>query len=254
LKSFSKGFQLVTHLEKSIMANANALAVGGDVGAIPLAVGAIPLAVGAIPLAVGAEVGAEAKSKIFRYKLSDEIMSSITQFAKIHQLDDRHMYKEAWNRWLVNEQDNVEREVARLEQLDYKGDILDKMFKAGRYYFREKVAIKAKPANADTDTVNTANTNADTDTDTNADTNKKTREYIVMDPVIIQTMDQHLRGLMSNKNFKPALAYNQFCEQHTELVRQEIRRLMAQNIPSEKMSAKIKKTYKNRYYILHNAA
>jgi hypothetical protein len=199
------------------------------------------LAVGAIPLAVGG--GADAKSKIFRYKLSDEIMSSITQFAKIHQLDDRHMYKEAWNRWLANEQDNVEREVARLEQLDYKGDILDKMFKAGRYYFREKVAIKVKPAHAET-----------AETNTNTNTNKKTREYIVMDPVIIQAMDHHLRSLMSNKNFKPALAYNQFCEQHVELLRQEIRRLMAQNIPSEKMSAKFKKTYKNRYYILHNAA
>ena len=182
----------------------------------------------------------EKKSKIFRYKLSDEIMSSITQFAKIHQLYDRHMYKEAWTRWLADEQDNVEREVGRLEQLEYKGDILDKMFKAGRYYFREKVTIKA------VENANVNNVANDVD-------NTKTREYIVMDPAIIQAMDLHLRSLIHNKNFKPAVAYNEFCDQHVELVRLEIQRLMAQNISREKMSAKFKKTYKNRYYILQKA-
>ena len=184
----------------------------------------------------------EKKSKIFRYKLSDEIMSSITQFAKIHQLDDRHMYKEAWTRWLADEQDNVEREVGRLEQLEYKGDILDKMFKAGRYNFREKVTIKA-----------VENANANTVANANDVDNTKTREYIVMDPAIIQAMDLHLRSLIHNKNFKPAVAYNEFCDQHVELVRLEIQRLMAQNISREKMSAKFKKTYKNRYYILQKA-
>jgi hypothetical protein len=177
----------------------------------------------------------ETKSKIFRYKLSDEIMENIAQFAKIHQFDDRHMYKEAWTRWLAAEQDNVEREVARLQQLDYKGDILDKMFKAGRYYFREKVAIKKEEPTKEQLTKE-----------------KPKREYIVMDPVIIQAMDCHLRGLINNKNFKPAVAYEQFCDQQVALLRVEIRRLMVQNISGEKMSEKFKKTYKNRYFILQN--
>ena len=173
--------------------------------------------------------------KIFRYKLSDEIMANIARFAKIHQFDDRHTYKEAWTRWLAAEQDNVEREVARLQQLNYRGDILDKMFKAGRYYFREKVAIKkAEPATEQ------------------LTKEKPKRDYIVMDPVIIQAMDCHLRELINNKNFKPAAAYDQFCDEQVALVRLEIRRLMVQNISGEKMSEKFKKTYKNRYFILHN--
>ena len=172
----------------------------------------------------------EPKSKIFRYKLSDEIMENIAQFAKIHQFDDRHMYKEAWTRWLAAEQDNVEREVARLQHLDYHGDILDKMFKAGRYYFREKEAITKEQQTKE----------------------KAKREYIVMDPVIIHAMDNHLRGLINNKNFKPAVAYDQFCDEQVELLRVEIRRLMVQNISGEKMSEKFKKTYKNRYFILQS--
>ena len=49
---------------------------------------------------VDVDVEGENNTKIFRYKLSNDILSIITQFAKIHQLDDRHSYKEAWEVWL----------------------------------------------------------------------------------------------------------------------------------------------------------
>jgi phage terminase Nu1 subunit (DNA packaging protein) len=169
-------------------------------------------------------------SKIFRYKLCDDIMNCIAQFSKIHQLDDRHTYKDAWAFWLTENQDQVEREVQRLQQLDYKGDILDKMFKAGRYYFREKLPKNKKEAKP---------------------TKKTQRDYIVMDTELIQAMDTHLRLKMNSTDFKPALAYDQFCTQHLDLLRKEIGRLLQDNFPKEKIAAKLKKTYKNRYFILH---
>ena len=172
----------------------------------------------------------EASSKIFRYKLSDTIMKGITQFAHIHQFDDRHQYKEAWTYWLKDNQACVESEIARLKQLEYTGDIIDKMFKAGRYYFRGKTTIKEK--------------------EPKKEPKKETkRDYIVMHPDLIQTMDKHLRGLIAQPNFKPALAYNQFCEEHAALVQTEIRRL-AETISGEKITTKLKKTYKNRYFSL----
>lgn len=168
---------------------------------------------------------ANAIGKIFRYKLSDEIMTCIAQFAKIHQLDDRHTYKEAWTVWLSENQDQVEREIQRLQQLDYQGDILDKMFKAGRYYFREKLPKNKREKNP---------------------AEKKKREYIVMEPELIQAMDLHLKR---STNLKPALAYEQFCNEHLALLRKEITRLLNENFPKEKISSKLKKTYKNRYFI-----
>ena len=169
------------------------------------------------------------ESKIFRYKLSDEIMSTITQFAKVHQFDDRHAYKDAWAQWLNTNQDSVEREVCRLQQLNYNGDVIDKMFKAGRYYFREKVAVAATPV------VTTEQ--------------KRRRDYIVMAPEIIQAMDQHLHNVMNTKDFKPADAYNQFCDQYVGILRKEIGRL-GQHYTGSQLSAKFKKTYKNRYFSL----
>ena len=192
--------------------------------------------------------------KIFRYKLSDNIMELITQFAKIHQYDDRHSYKDAWvNQWLNDHGELVEREISRLQQLGYKGDVIDKMFKAGRYYFREKESLEKKK-NKNTD-------EAGDDNDAGADASeageereeeKPQRTYCVMNTEVIKVMDTHLISIMKEPKFKPANGYKQFCEQHMDILRQEIARLIQVDamMTLEKMSEKIKKTYKNRYYIL----
>lgn len=176
-------------------------------------------------------------SKIFRFKLSDDIMLLITQFAKIHQYDDRHSYKEAWEIWTKVQQDYIERDISRLQQLGYKGDVLDKMFKAGRYYFREKTVSDKKETVLVKPVVTT-----------------KKRDYIVMSQEIIQAMDKHLLTIMKQADFKPAKGYVEFCEQQINLLRPEILRLTDQNITAEKLSEKIKKTYKNRYFILSQTA
>jgi hypothetical protein len=194
-------------------------------------------------------------AKIFRYKLDDTIMTLIAQFAKIHEKEDRHAYKEAWAIWLIDNQDMVNREVNRLEELDYNGDILDKMFKAGRYYFREK-APKKKIVVANEVAANKVAANkvaapqlAAKQQASAEPAKKKTRDYIVMDPVLIQAMDAHLKLKMKAQSFKPAAAYTDFCLQHSEILQKETLRLL-QNITKEKLTAKIKKTYKNRYFIL----
>ena len=99
------------------------------------------------------------------------------------------------------------------------------------YYFREKKS--------------TPNVN---------DTEKKQRNYINMDSEVIQSMDAHLLTIMNEPNFKPAIGYDLFCAQHIDILRNEIMRLIKEN-PAikdtpEKLSSKIKKTYKNRYFIL----
>ena len=178
-------------------------------------------------------------TKIFRFKLNDDLSAIITQFAKIHLYDDRHTYKDAWQNWLVENRDSVDREVVRLQQLDYKGDVVDKMFKTGRYYFRGKEEKKN-----------------DKKKGTTLENNNKppaSRSYIVMQPELIQAMDKHLMsGIMKEDKFKPAKAYTQFCEQHETILHREIRRLFNEHpaITGEKIGEKIKKTYKNRYFIL----
>lgn len=179
-----------------------------------------------------------ANVKVFRYKLCDEMMSLITQFAQVHQYDDRLTYKEAWQTWVIQQQNEIDAEKRRLKQLGYTGDVEDKMFKAGRYYFRGKVATET--AEAKTAAVEEGN-------------EKKPRDYVVMNPDIIQMMDRQLADMMTNNNFTPANGFIQFCQSHAGVLREEITRLIQQNknITSTVLSTKIKKTYKNRYYMLN---
>jgi hypothetical protein len=176
-------------------------------------------------------------NKIFRFKLSDEIMELITQFAKTYQHADRHAYKEAWQQWTTNQQEIVGSEIARLKHLGYDGDVLDKMFKAGRYYFRSKTTTPA-PAPAPAALVKTD------------DGEKRRRGYYVLNPDILRDMDAHITAQMNQHDFKPAKGFDQFCEHHKDLLRREIARLIQIPIATEKIAEKIKKTYKNRYFIL----
>ena len=172
------------------------------------------------------------KSAIFRYKFDETIMTMITQFAKLHQFDDRKTYKEEWKKWFEANESELNKEVSRLIELGYEGDVLDKMFKAGRYYFRKK---KIEDENKE---------------------EKKRRSYISMSHHILEAMDEHIsKGIASNKNrnskekFKPAKGYDEFCKEHVDILEIEIRKLCLEHIISaEDLTLKIKKTYKNRYF------
>lgn len=186
---------------------------------------------------------AKVTTPILRFNFSEEIMSMIADFAKLHRFDDRKIYKEHWDAWFEENNDELELELYRLEKNGYKGDIKDKMYKAGRYYFRKKqLTLETEPV-----------TNIN---DTDISTNKTTRTYITMDKLLIEAMDKHIIENMRSHSayglpFKPAIGWTDFCKTCDELVDDEQKRLEQEHaIDSDVISEKIKKTYKNRYFII----
>jgi hypothetical protein len=206
------------------------------------------------------------EASILRFNFTDEIMDIITQFAKMHQFDDRHVYRENWDKWLEENNSLLLEENERLREIGYEGDVSTKMYKAGRYYFRKK------------------NNNVHTD---NKDKEKEKRTYISMDKVIIDEMDKHIGASIGKASigkasigrasigkasigrasigkasigrasigrqadYTPANGYKEFCNLHENLLGIEQKRLLLEyNIPKENIIDKFKKTYKNRYFIL----
>ena len=168
---------------------------------------------------------AERKVNVYRFKFTDKVSDAITAFAKTHQFDDRHEYKEYWKAWLEDNNELVEKETNRLRDLGYDKDIEDKMFKSGRYYFRKKSVVAVKPM--------------------------KRRDYITIDQSILIAMDEHITRNMNNDDYTPANGYNSFCEEEKELLSREIINLMkTKKINAQDLASKIKKTYKNRYFII----
>jgi hypothetical protein len=160
---------------------------------------------------------------IYRYKFTQEFMDELYKFSKIHQYDDRNSFKEAWEEWTEHESELLENERERLERLGYTGDILNKMFKSARYYFRKKSSVKPEP--------------------------KERRKYIGVQKELLDSMDSHIIKSITNADYKPADGFNDFCLNHVNDLKTEISRLLENNFDSNEIMKKIKKTYKNRYFM-----
>jgi len=151
-------------------------------------------------------------SKTYRYEFSEDFCKMLSDFAKIHQYDDRKVFKEAWSVWAEENTDQVEQECRAIYSNGYEGDALDKMFKSARYYFRKKSVLKKEPV--------------------------PRKSYEKADPELLKQMDAHIK---ENLDMKPHDSYVAFCKKIQEATTGEEGELSA---PDEE---KLKKTFKNRY-------
>jgi len=189
------------------------------------------------------EASKQKKQKsIFRFNLSDEMVDALLDFSKMHQFDDRHAYADAWNEWknAPHISKMLADEIDRLQNLDYRGSaesIENKIFKSGRYYFRNKSFVKVPP--------------------------KPRGKYISVSKELICAMDEHIaRGINNNGNngdncgkqtpqSPPADLFNDFCKKCVDILKIEINRLIDLEHFSEDPAliiSKIKKTFKNRVF------
>ena len=178
--------------------------------------------------------------QIYRYKPSVDIVNKLSEFSRIHQNDDRIQFKNAWARWMDNNTTLLNSEVNRLNDLGYKGDIYDKLYKSARYYYKKKNISQQEQLSKKHDK-----------SKSDSDSNYSRRQYISVRQDLIQSMDDHLESKLHTENFTPAKAYNHFCQHCTEIIKEEIEHILISHTLSDTdLVLKIKKTYKNRYYQL----
>ena len=109
--------------------------------------------------------------------------------------------------------------------MGYDGDILDKAFKSARYYFRNKSNVKPEP--------------------------KERKVYTAVSRDLLEAIDSHIERNIRNANYKPSVGFTEFCTANTDILKEEIIKLNnIQMTDSVTISKKIKKTYKNRYFML----
>jgi hypothetical protein len=170
---------------------------------------------------------------IYRHEFSKEFMAHVSGFSKVHQYDDRHTYKSEWAKWTQQEDiaQTIDSETRRLQENGYVGDISDKMFKAGRYYFRKKTLSAASPTTALQASTDKDHDDNDKDHDDNDNEDEKLlgqqqqqqqqsgkggqrRPYITMSKDAIRMMDQHIENMRAADAativFKPSLCYDNF--------------------------------------------
>lgn len=161
-------------------------------------------------------------SNIYRYKFTDEFTNELSIFSKIHQYDERKIFKDAWNTWVNENTELVDSEVRRLSNMNYDGDVIEKMFKSARYYFRKKTTEKKEP--------------------------QKRRAYIGVQKELLDAMDAYIS---QNIVEKPSNGFEEFCSDNKTVIQVEVDNLVKNGVTDvDEIHDKIKKTFKNRYFML----
>lgn len=157
----------------------------------------------------------------FRFNFSTELTKELGYFAKLHKHEDRKEFKEKWKEWIEDNTEIINEEKKRLRNLGYQKDIEDKMYKSVRYYFRKK---KNKEL-------------------------AKRRTRTVVSKAIIQKIIEHIKDKEHNfdENYTPQLAYEDFYKTHLDFIINETDEL---DFDTNFLENKIKKTYKNKFYVL----
>ena len=168
------------------------------------------------------------KHPVFRFKFSQRFIDEIYVFSKVHQYDSRHDFKDAWNTWTENNSELISNETPRLENMNYMGDVMDKMFKSARYYFRKKSTVKKDPSERGI--------------------------YVSLDKELLYAMDEHIkRNISTNIKMKPSNSVKEFQQINAEYIKEKTQYLCQEEGFDESMiETKIKKTYKNRYFMIMN--
>ncbi len=164
---------------------------------------------------------------IYRYKFDEKFTVELFNFAKIHQYDQRKDFKEAWTKWTEENDDIVNEETRRLQNLGYNGSVQDKMFKSARYYFRQKSTEKKAP--------------------------KERRDYVGSRKELLDAMDDHIKKQSNKKDCKPSDGFDEFCKANRDVLNEEVKMLCKNGFnDAVEIKNKIKKTYKNRYFLIVN--
>lgn len=176
------------------------------------------------------------RAKTFRFKLSDEMCDLLLQFSQQYKFNTKDDFKENWDVWTTEYQDEICQERERLREMGYDGDIITKMYKSVRYYYSKK---------------HTKNNTVP----------EKRRKYISKNEEFIELIDNFIIRQCNNENtlegdvvictFKPSDGWVHFSELYEEDITRETERIKTVNssINDDDALYKIKKTFNNRYFI-----
>ena len=198
---------------------------------------------------IGNVPAGKSKGRVLRFEFAGMLIEQVTAFANVHQYDDRKTYKEAWTTWLAHDEIAalLKTEVERLSALGYKGDVADKLFKSGRYYFRGKT-------NADDNKRNKCSAEARTEAHT--EERVKERKYVLMNRQLLNDMDEQIDCGLRSAEYTPASGFADFCKTNaqSDIYCSEVARLSELMHTGDAVYDKLKKTYKNRYFMMTKAA
>lgn len=172
----------------------------------------------------------------YRFSFDKEFVDELFMFSKLHQFDDRKTFKEEWESWIMEPDIEalINLEIKRLNHNGYMGDIIDKMFKSARYYYRKKSIVPAEQPDR--------------------------KDYVGFSKDILAEMDMNIKkqiaghhSIKSTQNkiikISPSMAFDNYYASHKLTIVGELKQ--EEKVTKEdvnKITSRFKKAYKNRFY------
>lgn len=171
--------------------------------------------------------------KRFRFDFSYSMKQNLALFSETYQTLPRKQFQEQWKHWTQETHVNLfHDECEALKKQGFEGDIMDKLYKSARYYFRKKPT--QQPAKQ----------------------RKATKSYIRFTPSIISTMDNHIKNSIlqeASQNTCFTLSYQEAYQtylqtQRTMLV-QELKTIrQTYGSLDENIAWKLQKRFRDKFY------
>jgi hypothetical protein len=141
----------------------------------------------------------------------------------------------------------IEMEITLLIKQGFKGDILDKMFKSARYYFRKKsIKEDSKPS------ILTRESQPEPEPKEKTPKERIPKEWLKqMDVHIIEQIQKNTNPNTNISDTKPYDSFIEYCDQYKEEIYKKIIETEKTNqskIDINNYVDKLKKVYKNRFY------
>lgn len=187
----------------------------------------------------------QVRLETFHFRFSEELVERFTYFATLHRFDERKVYKENWVKWIAEEDVNacIAEEIERLTAEGYNGDILDKMFKSVRYYYRKKPFEPAPPKIRKTyesfpqDVLQSIDAHIlDKIRDSRFSEETKSQGFQGLTESVAQVVRSQSSTTAKPALVSPAKAFADYKNKHSSVITVDV-------------EAKYKKTYKNRFFL-----
>ena len=163
--------------------------------------------------------------KILRFNICNEISSKLVDFHNKNKETEHKQYKEEWNKFVEENSELISQQERNLVNIGFRGDIEQKLFTSVKYYISKKNEEKTEP--------------------------KERRTYVHICKKILLSMDEHIIENKNEEGYTPANGFSKFSQIYElELNIEKERLRITSELSIKDIELKIKKTYKNRYFIL----
>ena len=175
----------------------------------------------------------------YRYNFSPNFICMLKEFSSKHTSDDLKTYRNEWARWCEENSIAIDNEIRILIENGFKGNIQDKMFKSGRFYFRNNNKNKEQEEEEEEEE---EENNIDNNIIKRDETKNKSTH---LPKTFIKTIDNHIE----RTSLKPKMCFSEYCRLYKEELKTAIEFLCEMGYDENTISNKIKKTFNNRFYL-----